>query len=79
MRRGALIEGLQEGGQYAINIASTEYHTSRFDNKGGITMMQALSEGVSRTFGETEGLESMLIGSIVGGISGGATGVGQTT
>ena len=70
-RRGAFIESLQEGGQYAINIASTEYYSSRFDNKGGITMMQALNEGVSRTFGETEGLESMMIGAIIGGVSGG--------
>lgn len=44
LRRGAFTEMLQEGGQYAINIASTEYYTSRFDNKGGITMLQALSE-----------------------------------
>ena len=71
LRRGMLVESLQEGGQYAINIASTEYYTSRFDNKGGITMMQALNEGVSRTFGETNGLESMMIGAIVGGVSGG--------
>tara|TARA_R100000900_G_scaffold108076_2_gene83831 strand:- start:12116 stop:16090 length:3975 start_codon:yes stop_codon:yes gene_type:complete len=74
LRRGALIESLQEGGQYATNIASTEYYSSRFDNKGGITMMQALNEGVSRTFGETEGLESMMIGAIIGGVSGGVTG-----
>mgnify|MGYP003637155889 CR=1 FL=1 len=71
LRRGMTIESLQEGGQYAINIASTEYYSSRFDNKGGITMMQALSEGVSRTFGETDGLESMMIGAIIGGVSGG--------
>ena len=77
-RRGAFVESLQEGGQYAINIASTEYYSSRFDNKGGITMMQALGEGVSRTFGETEGLESMMIGAIVGGVSGGVTGISQT-
>lgn len=73
-RRGMLIESIQEGGQYATNIASTEYYTSRFDNKGGITMMKALNEGVSRTFGETNGLESMMIGAIVGGISSGVTG-----
>jgi len=78
LRRGMLIESLQEGGQYAINIASTEYYTSRFDNKGGITMMQALNEGVSRTFGETDGLESMMIGAIVGGVSGGVSGIKQT-
>lgn len=60
------IEALQEGGQYATNIASTEFYTSRFDNKGGITMMQAIGEGLSRTIGEKEGLESMLIGAIVG-------------
>jgi len=78
LRRGALVESLQEGGQYAINIASTEYYTSRFDNKGGITMMQALSEGVSRTFGETNGLESMMIGAIIGGVSGGIGGISQT-
>ena len=78
LRRGALTESLQEGGQYAINIASTEYYSSRFDNKGGITMMQALNEGVSRTFGETEGLESMMIGAIIGGVSGGVGGIGQT-
>ena len=54
LRRGMAIEALQEGGQYATNIASTEFYTSRFDNKGGITMMQAICEGLSRTIGEKE-------------------------
>ena len=78
LRRGMAIEALQEGGQYATNIASTEFYTSRFDNKGGITMMQAIGEGLSRTIGEKEGLESMLIGAIVGGVSSGVTSIGQT-
>ena len=78
LRRGMVIEALQEGGQYATNIASTEFYTSRFDNKGGITMMQAINEGLSRTIGEKEGLESMLIGAIVGGVSSGVTSIGQT-
>tara|TARA_R110002012_G_scaffold14822_1_gene60373 strand:- start:2080 stop:6015 length:3936 start_codon:yes stop_codon:yes gene_type:complete len=78
LRRGMAIEALQEGGQYATNIASTEFYTSRFDNKGGITLMQAVNEGLSRTLGEKEGLESMLIGAIVGGVSSGVTSIGQT-
>jgi len=78
LRRGMAMEALQEGGQYATNIASTEFYTSRFDNKGGITMMQAIGEGLSRTVGEKEGLESMLIGAIVGGVSSGVTSIGQT-
>ena len=69
-RRGMTVEAIQEGGQYATNVASTEYYASRFDNDGGITSTEAITEGLSRTFGETEGLESMMIGAIVGGIGG---------
>lgn len=69
--QGLTAEGIQEGSQYASNIAATEFATSKYSDQGGITRMQALNEGLSRTFGETDGLESIMLGMITGGIMGG--------
>ena len=68
---GMATEATQEGSQYASNIASTEFAISKYSDQGGITRMQALSEGLSRTFGETEGREAILLGAITGGIMSG--------
>jgi hypothetical protein len=68
---GMATEATQEGSQYASNIASTEFAISKYSDQGGITRMQALTEGLSRTFGETEGREAILLGAITGGIMSG--------
>jgi len=71
--QGSAAEGIQEGSQYASNIGTTEFYTSKFSDMGGISRVEALNEGLSRTFGETEGIESILLGIITGGIMGGGT------
>ena len=68
---GMATEATQEGSQYASNIASTEFAISKYSDQGGITRMEALNEGLSRTFGETEGREAILLGAITGGIMSG--------
>ena len=69
--QGSAAEGIQEGSQYASNIAATEFATAKYSDQGGMTRMGALNEGLSRTFGETDGIESILLGAITGGIMGG--------
>ena len=73
--QGSAAEGIQEGSQYASNIASTEFYTSKFSDMGGISRVEALNEGLSRTFGETDGIESILLGIVTGGIMGGGSSI----
>ena len=73
--QGSAAEGIQEGSQYASNIASTEFYTSKFSDMGGISRAEALNEGLSRTFGETDGIESILLGIVTGGIMGGGSSI----
>ena len=73
--QGSAAEGFQEGSQYASNIGTTEFYTSKFSDMGGISRVEALNEGLSKTFGETEGIESILLGVITGGIMGGGSSI----
>lgn len=66
--KGMVGEASQEGGQYASNIAASEFANAKYSDRGGITRMEALHEGLSRTFGETEGIESILLGAVTGGV-----------
>ena len=68
----SMAEAAQEGSQYASNISATEFATAKYSDQGGMTRMHALHEGLSRTFGETDGVESMLLGAVTGGFMGGA-------
>ena len=68
--RVAGTEALQEGAQFATNIAAQEYYGDKFNNniEGGFgDMMSALLKGGTETFTSKDGLESMLIGAIIGG------------
>jgi len=66
---GFLPESLQEGAQYASNIASREfvdqYQFSR--DAWADAFYEGAAEGISSTLTDREGLESILIGGIVGG------------
>ena len=73
----SLVEGMQEGSQYASNIMTTEFANAKYSDQGGMTRFEAMSEGLSRTFGETDGVESILLGIVTGGIMGGGTSLVQ--
>lgn len=73
--QGSAAEGFQEGSQYASNVGTTEFYTSKFSDMGGISRVEAINEGLARTFGETEGVESILLGIITGGIMGGGSSI----
>lgn len=63
-------ESVQEGFQFASNIAAQDYYGRKFNNniEGGFgDMMSALLKGATETLTSKDGLESMLIGAIIGG------------
>jgi hypothetical protein len=66
---GFVPESVQEGAQYAANIASQEFVDQyQFAKDDWLTSFyEGAAEGLSRTFTDKEGLESILIGGIVGG------------
>ena len=66
-------EGTQEGLQYASNITSSDYYRARFKDNGTADMMGAAMGGLKRTFGDTEGIESIMLGVITGGIMSGGS------
>lgn len=71
-------EALQEGGQYASNLYSLDVHTQRYKDTGVIDRVHAINEALTKTLGDKEGRESILIGAIVGGIMGGGRLFGPT-
>jgi hypothetical protein len=65
----ALTEAFQEGAQFMIGDVGNSYFRNKFDD-GVADITQSVVEGLSNTFGTTEGLESMLLGAITGGMMG---------
>jgi hypothetical protein len=72
--RNGLIEGIQEGSQFASNRAAILRAESKAFDGGTIDLVEALSEGFAETFGTAEGIEQTAIGVIVG-LLGGSGGV----
>ena len=70
--QASLAESGQEGGQFASNIMSSDYHTDKYFDSGTASLISSFYKGIKETVGTQEGLESMLVGGIVGG---GVTGV----
>lgn len=66
---GFVPESIQEGAQYASNIASQEFVKQHDVGKEdwATSFYEGVAEGLSRTFTDKEGLESILVGGIVGG------------
>jgi hypothetical protein len=69
---GIATEAGQEGWQFASKVYSSDYHTNKYYNGGGASLVSSMNKGITDLFGTQEGLESMLVGAIVGGgMSGG--------
>ena len=64
---GMATEAGQEGWQFASKIYSSDYHTNKYYNGGGASLIDSMNKGITDLFGTQEGLESMLVGAIVGG------------
>ncbi len=66
---GFVPESIQEGAQYASNIASQEFVDQyQVGKEDWVTsFLEGTGEALSRTFTDKEGLESILVGGIVGG------------
>jgi len=64
-------EAVQEGSQYASNLYSLDIHTQKYKDTGVVDRVQAINSALTKTFGDKEGRESILIGAIIGGIMGG--------
>ncbi len=74
LKKGALAlggdsagEALQEGGQFASNIAINDFYLKSFENPKNADFYESVSKALEETVGSKEGRESMLIGAIVGG------------
>jgi hypothetical protein len=67
--KGFATEGIQEGTQFASNIAAQEFAELHGIQKKDWfdSITSAIGEGLSETFTSKEGLESILVGGIVGG------------
>jgi hypothetical protein len=70
--KNSLNEAFQEGTQYAIGVGASEYFKNKFDTGSG-DFAEALTKGLSETFGSADGLESMLLGALTGGVMGTAS------
>jgi hypothetical protein len=72
-----LAEGFQEGMQYSIEKATEDLGFKKYANPkfrvGLSEYMESQALGIQKTFSETEGLESMLIGGLTGLITSGGT------
>lgn len=68
-------ESFQEGAQYFSGQFASKYHSDKYKNNGYADMSEALSHGLSETFGTQEGFESMFVGFLTGGIMGGGRSV----
>ena len=68
-------ESFQEGAQYFSGQFASKYHSDKYKNNGYADMSEALSHGLSETFGTQEGFESMFVGFLTGMIMGGGRSV----
>lgn len=68
-------ESFQEGAQYFSGQFASKYHSDKYKNNGYADMSEALSHGLSETFGTQEGFESMFVGFLTGVIMGGGRSV----
>ena len=64
--KNSLNEAFQEGAQFAIGVGASEYYKNKFDT-GSTDITQAISKGLTETFGSADGIESMLLGALIGG------------
>lgn len=66
---GVIPESIQEGSQYASNIAAQEFVKNyHIENKDWFeSVVSGIGEGISRTLSEKEGLQSIFLGGIIGG------------
>ena len=67
--KSKITEAFQEGAQFFIGEAGSEYYKNKF-NTGVEDIGMAMSKALSSTFGTAEGQESMLIGALIGGLGG---------
>ena len=67
--RNAVSEGGQEAGQFITAQTAGDYYSDKFADGVG-DMTEAFVNGLSKSIGTKEGLESILIGALVGGGSG---------
>jgi len=72
--KNSVIEGMQEGSQFASNKAAILMAESKAFDGGTVDLIEGLTEGFTETFGTAEGIEQTAIGVIVGAL-GGAGGV----
>jgi hypothetical protein len=67
--RNSVSEGAQEAGQFITAATAEDYYSDKFADGTG-DMAEAFVNGLSKSIGTKEGLESILIGALVGGGSG---------
>jgi ribA/ribD-fused uncharacterized protein len=67
--KNSLSEGFQEAGQFVTAETSKDYYSDKFADGTG-DMVEAFTNGLSKSIGTKEGLESILIGALVGGGTG---------
>jgi hypothetical protein len=67
--RNSVSEGAQEAGQFITAATAEDYYSDKFADGVG-DMAEAFVNGLSKSIGTKEGLESILIGALVGGGSG---------
>ena len=67
--KNAVSEGAQEAGQFIAASTAGDYYSDKFADGVG-DMSEAFVNGLSKSIGTKEGLESILIGALVGGGSG---------
>ena len=67
--RNSISEGAQEAGQFITAATAEDYYSDKFADGVG-DMTEAFVNGLSKSIGTKEGLESILIGALVGGGSG---------
>lgn len=62
-------EAFEEGAQYAIEKGTQAYYNKKNNSDGFLdNFVEAAKVGISKTFSEKEGLESILIGGLSGGL-----------
>jgi hypothetical protein len=73
--RNSVSEGAQEAGQFITAATAEDYYSDKFADGVG-DMAEAFVNGLSKSIGTKEGLESILIGALVGGGSGAISALG---
>jgi len=60
-------EGFEEGAQYAVQMGTRSYYDKKYDNQA-TDWLDAVSTGITETFGTNEGAKNILIGGLSGSL-----------